>query len=137
MFGQGLGGGVEQVVRIIIDIDKLAVRQRGFELGDVLGSFKPRAHDERRLLDRRKPLGGGHPRQNQAPHECGSRRRKVQRRAGAALNAQQVDLAQPQIIRQIGNGAGRLGNARGRRGIGFAEARQIRRIDRPHVGNFG
>ncbi len=42
-----------------------------------------------------------------------------------------------QIIREIGNGAGRLGDARGRRGIGFAEARQIRRIDRTYVGNLG
>src|SRR5580704_11449535 len=92
---QDLGGCGEQVIGVIGDIDKLAVRQRGFELRDVDRRFKACTHDQRRLLDRRKPVGDGYSRQNQAPHESRSRRRQVQRSARAAVDAQQIDLTQP------------------------------------------
>src|SRR5580693_10737662 len=60
---QDLGGCGEQVIGVIVDIDKLAVRQRGFELRDVDRRFKACTHDQRRLLDRRKPVGDGYSRQ--------------------------------------------------------------------------
>jgi hypothetical protein len=75
--------------------------------------------------------------QHQASHErrpCLGKRQSYLR---AIVNAQDIDLPQPQVIGKAGNRRGGIRNTLRGRWIRFAVARQVGRIDRAYVGKLG